>query len=550
MIESNEIQRHSVLQIKKFTVNSVNDSKILMVLDVEVIQSQVANKIGNPVEMKAGASSSSQATAAASPSHTPHLSSPIKPAGGSPTKPSWTGSPSSSPQKLRQPNFAPPSFDSQKPPELFAIPSLTPYQNRWSIKVRVANKTEIRHWDNAKGSGKLFSVDLIDDGGEIRATAFNELVDKFYDLLEPGKIFIVSRGSIRPAKKQFTSIKNDYELHFDPFTTVQLAEDQSLKIPDLYSFVAIPMLPARLSQRATLVDVIGIVKESSEAVLTKTKFQRDTMKRDLTLVDAGGNSIKLTIWGNTLDDLRAEEFPVLAVKGVRISDYGGCSLSTAQVSVLKLNPDIPEAHTLRGWYDTLGHETVFTTLSSTAGAAGGAAFDESIPRKMLKDADALAPGTSEEIRILKGMIHVIPYEKTFTYAACPDSGTKVVQDAQGWYSEKTGKHYPVCDYRYVLKFLALDASGQLWLSAFNDPGQVILKHPAAEVMQLKEEGQIDAFQGVFNAALFRSYVFKVKSKVESYQNEVYTRHQVLAAKPIDFVSDSKHLLAAIAELSR
>ncbi len=35
-----------------------------------------------------------------------------------------------------------------------------------------------------KGDGRLFSFDLADKDGEIRATAFNEQADKFYDLLQ------------------------------------------------------------------------------------------------------------------------------------------------------------------------------------------------------------------------------------------------------------------------------------------------------------------------------------------------------------------------------
>ena len=53
------------------------------------------------------------------------------------------------------------------------------------MKVRVINKSDIRTWSNARGDGKLFSVDLKDDTGEIiRATCFNAEVDKFYPIIE------------------------------------------------------------------------------------------------------------------------------------------------------------------------------------------------------------------------------------------------------------------------------------------------------------------------------------------------------------------------------
>lgn len=41
--------------------------------------------------------------------------------------------------------------------------------------------------------------------------------------------------------------------------------------------------------------------------------------------------------------------PVMAIKGARVSDFGGRSLSVLSSSTIILNPDIPEAYKLRGW---------------------------------------------------------------------------------------------------------------------------------------------------------------------------------------------------------
>jgi replication factor A1 len=54
---------------------------------------------------------------------------------------------------------------------------------RWSIKARITNKSPIRTWSNAKGEGKLFSVEFLDQTGEIKATGFTDVCEKFYDLL-------------------------------------------------------------------------------------------------------------------------------------------------------------------------------------------------------------------------------------------------------------------------------------------------------------------------------------------------------------------------------
>lgn len=61
--------------------------------------------------------------------------------------------------------------------------------NRWTIKARITNKSEIRRWSNAKGEGTLFSIDLLDShGGEIRGTFFKDACEKFFPMLEEGKV--------------------------------------------------------------------------------------------------------------------------------------------------------------------------------------------------------------------------------------------------------------------------------------------------------------------------------------------------------------------------
>ena len=34
---------------------------------------------------------------------------------------------------------------------------------RWTIKARVTQKSDIKHWSNSKGEGKLFSVTFMDE---------------------------------------------------------------------------------------------------------------------------------------------------------------------------------------------------------------------------------------------------------------------------------------------------------------------------------------------------------------------------------------------------
>jgi replication factor A1 len=83
---------------------------------------------------------------------------------------------------------------------VYPIEGLSPYQNkyhftspgranrRWTIRVRVTHKSDVKEWHNQRGSGRLFTVHFLDETGEIRATGFNDQVDAFYDILKEGNV--------------------------------------------------------------------------------------------------------------------------------------------------------------------------------------------------------------------------------------------------------------------------------------------------------------------------------------------------------------------------
>lgn len=51
-------------------------------------------------------------------------------------------------------------------------------------------------------------------------------------------------------------------------------------------------------------------------------------KRDLTLVDKSGFSVRMTLWGKQAEQYSVSEpSPVIAFKGVKVGDFGGKFLS-------------------------------------------------------------------------------------------------------------------------------------------------------------------------------------------------------------------------------
>ena len=62
-------------------------------------------------------------------------------------------------------------------------------------------KGTIRRYSNARGEGKVFSFDLVDAaGGEIKVTAFTDACDKFHDIIQKGKVYMISKASLKPKR--------------------------------------------------------------------------------------------------------------------------------------------------------------------------------------------------------------------------------------------------------------------------------------------------------------------------------------------------------------
>ncbi|KAL6548103.1 Rpa1ap [Orobanche hederae] len=350
------------------------------------------------------------------------------------------------------------------PARIIPIAALNPYQGHWAVKARVTAKGDLRHYNNAKGDGKVFSFDLLDsDGGEIRVTCFNAVADRFYDAIEVGKVYVISKGSLKPAQKNFNHLKNEWEIFLEATSSVDLCPDEDSSIP---------------------------------------------RQQILNLKDQSERSVELTLWGDfsNREGHQLQEmvdngtFPILAVKAGKVNDFSGKSISTISATQLFINPDCPEANTLRDWFDRGGKHTPSHSISRELIVPGG--------------------GSKNEIR--KSLMQI--KDEGLGRSGKPD-----------WITVK-------------IDVQVQDHTGLTWVTAFQETGEEILGCSAKELYVLKYEGGDDVrFVEIIRNCLFTEFLLRLKIKEEIYGDEQKVKITVFKAEKVNYPEESRFLFDMISK---
>ncbi|KAI0093894.1 replication factor-A protein 1 [Irpex rosettiformis] len=519
-VEDDEVVKNSIIVIDKFTCNFVQDKRLLIILGMHPIH-KATEKVGSP-----------KALNNASEAATPTVQKPVSTTG--------TASTSTATQSHNASTSAPRQQQrNAKGQTIFPIESLSPYHNNWIIRARVTQKGDIRPYSNQKGEGKFFGVTFMDESGEIRGTAFNQAVDELYEKLQEGKVYYVSKAKVNLAKRKFSNVQNEYELSLERITEIEECRDGTA--PSVrYNFVSLGDL--QNIPKDTLCDVMGVVKEVGDSTELLSKFNKTVTKRELTIVDRTGFSVRLTLWGKQAEQFTQTDQPIVAWKGVKVTEFQGRSLSMISSSSMEVNPDIPTAHALRGWYDSAGNSQSFHAQSSGGFSQGPVTFDSS-QIQLLNDVKESEMGTGDRAEFFSARATIMHIKNdNLAYAACQkeNCNKKVIEQHDGWRCEKCDISFPKPSYRYILSMAVADCSGQAWLQGFNDAGQVVFGVPADELMELKDRDE-EGFNKAVAKAIGYTFNFTCKAKQETFNERVRVRYGIQKILPLDYKEEAHNL---------
>ncbi|KAF5934065.1 hypothetical protein HYC85_030236 [Camellia sinensis] len=425
--------------------------------------------------------------------------------------------------------------------------SLNPYQGNWTIKVRVTGKGNMRTYKNARGEGCVFNVELTDeDGTQIQATMFNEAAKKFFDKFQLGKVYYISKGTLKVANKQFK--------------TVEEASNEAAFIPETkFNFVPIDELGPYVNSNE-LVDVIGVVQNVSPTLSIRRKINNETIpKRDITIADETKKTVVVSLWSDLATNIGQElldmsdKSPVVAIKSLKVGDFQGVSLSALSKSIVVVNPDTPESKKLRSWYDSEGKEvsmaSIGSGMSSTTNTGTRSMYIDRVTLSYITQNQSL--GEDKPVFFsMRAYISFIKPDQTMWYRACKTCNKKVTEAiGSGYWCEGCQKNDEECSLRYIMVVKVSDASGEAWLSVFNEQAEKIIGCSADELDKLKsQEGEGNPFQLKLKSATWVPHLFRVSVTPHEYMNEKRQRITARAVAPVDFAAESRFLLEEISKM--
>ena len=233
-----------------------------------------------------------------------------------------------------------------------------------------------------------------------------------------------------------------------------------------------------------MLDVIGVLKECGDCteIMSKTK-QVPIPKRDITIIDSGAREVRVTLWDTQAQQFTGVEGDVAAFKGLRISEWGGLSLSLGGNGTYEVNPDIKESHALRGWYDHVGKTMQTTGFSSSRPS-------NSTERKFFEETSSIVPGSDEKPLYFanKATITMVKSDNCMYPSHSSNCRKKVTDNGpSSWTCDKCNKEIDEPVWRYILRMSASDSTQQTWLTCFDEEAEKILGMSASQLVEMKNK---------------------------------------------------------------
>lgn len=303
------------------------------------------------------------------------------------------------------------------------------------------------------------------------------------------------------------------------------------------------------------------MREASEITTRNTKVG-ESSHRVLVVGDSSKTTVSVTLWGRAAEATQGWAVGnIVAMKGLKIGDYGGISMSAGGTSVLEVSPGVPEAATLHAWLESAeGINCAWHALTSGRGprqnAGDGQGANANVQHQPAKwmtfaEANKIADSASLAPFWAYATVQLIKHDQqsNWTYPACPKCNKKMMEQNNEWdcLNEKC-RHRGMPVRRYTMQVALLDHTGQIYTTAFQETGEKILGATAQDMYGLLAAGRTTELDHYFQNALMRTWKVKIAPKFETYQERQRLKMNLVELEAVNYGEAAKFLLDRLSVL--
>eukprot|EP00253_Pinus_taeda_P012080 PITA_12080 len=526
LVSTGLLQKGSVINVKSWATSAIGPSTSIKLIDFE-ISTSFAPLIGNPKTLSIPITSNE---------NTPSLSDP---------------------QPLSKRNCPLPTTPTSSVlPVQIPIKSLNPYHSNWCIKGYVQRKTALRQFQNQYGLGRVFGFDLFDtEGGEIHITCFNNVADYFFDKIQNENVYIVSKGNVKMANKQYNHLNNDWEILLNTTSTIEHVAGEKKHNPTVrFNIKSINDIKTTIVN--SIVDVLGVVTDISGVCTIRRKDGSEVNKQTVQLRDMSEYSIDAIFLGDNFNVVSQEisslcatgNNPIIAIKSARVGEFNGKNIVTTTRSIILVDPDIEEAHALKLWFKKEGSTAASTSLTTRSPFGHQ---QKKITISDIYNMDSLEKPTFFQ---LNDKITKIGMD-SFYYISCSSlvGGKKcmkklIPQNTGMWFCPKCNAEVRDCDYRYLLKIDIQDHTGELASTVtFKDAGSTILGNNAKDFYLLSSDPKL--IKEIVSRALWTDHIFTLSVKTETFKELPRLKCVIIKEEKLHFMTKCNNILREIQNIS-
>ena len=192
-------------------------------------------------------------------------------------------------------------------------------ENKYTICGKITHKSDVKKFGN--GNGCLFSFDVVDDSGKIRATAFNDGCNMFFDYIEVGNCYEISGARAKASDERYNDTGHPFELTIGKSANIKRSD---VEIAETFDFVKDVSADGgrKYSLQCTVYASEGINEFTDSSGASK---QRQTLR----VYDSEHRGIRMTVFGQL--PLMYPGY-TLIVRGAKAKEWNGLVSITADAS--------------------------------------------------------------------------------------------------------------------------------------------------------------------------------------------------------------------------